>query len=221
MALDISKIIQYPAPESEYHRVEYPKSQVVIHHTASGGNSRGDIDYLNKLAGKVHVAFWIDRDGQIWQAFSSKYYAPHLGTPASTFKKFGVNNTIEDIHKHSIGIELDSWGWLTLKDGKYYSYTGETVKPENVVTFPKGFRGYKYYERYTDAQIAALKNLLIYLCNTYKISKKYNSDMWDVSANALRGQNGIYAHVSYRESGKWDAAPEEHLIQMLENLEKS
>lgn len=219
MALDISKIIQYPAPEKEYHKVIYPKVQIYYHHTASGGNSKGDMDYLNTDAqGAVNCTFFIDRTGPIWQAFSSKYYSAHLGTPQSTFKKFNVNNTVLELHKKSISIELDNWGYLTLKNGKYYSYAGVEVPSDKVQYYPDGFLGQKYYEKYTAVQIAALRDLTIYLCDTYAISKEYNCDMWAVSANALAGKNGIWTHVSVRESGKWDCHPQPELIEMIKGL---
>lgn len=221
MSLNISKIKWYPAPESEYHKAQFPKKQIVIHHTASGGDSKGDIDFLNKEAGKVHVAFWIDRNGTIWQAFSSKYYAPHLGVPTATFKKFKVDNTVDNLHKSSIGIELDSWGYLTLKNGKYVSYAGVEVKPENVITYPNLFLGQKYYEKYYKAQLLTLKDLLIYLAETFDISLEYNEDMWTVSKDALSGKNGVYTHISYRESGKWDCHCQKELIDMLKSLKSS
>jgi N-acetyl-anhydromuramyl-L-alanine amidase AmpD len=231
MSLDISKIKWYPAPHSEYHRVEFKKNQIVIHHTASGGNSKGDIDFLNRQAGKVHVAFWIDRNGQIWQAFSSRFYAAHLGTPTSTFRKFKVNNSVEKLHQQSVGIELDSWGWLEQggftnatgkwvkrEAGKFYSYTGSEVKAENVVTYEKGFLGKKYYEKYYEPQISALKDLLEYLCKTYSITPQYKENMWKVSKNALSGESGIWTHISFRESGKWDIHPQKEVINMLKSL---
>lgn len=221
MPLDLTKIKWYPLPDDEYHKEEFPKSQIVFHHTASGGTSKSDIDYWNSKAsaGAIATAFCIDRDGTIWQCFSSKYYAAHLGTPTVTFKKFEVNNNVDSLHKHSIGIELDSWGYLIKKGDKFYSsYGWEEVKPENVVTYPDGFRGQKYYEKYYPAQLNALKDLTEYLCSTYKINKQYNPDMWNVSKNALAGNNGIYTHVSYRETEKWDCHPSSELIEMIKNL---
>lgn len=219
MGLDISKIKQYPAPEKEYHKEVFPKAQAVLHHTASGGNSIGDMDYLNgDSQGAVNVPLFIDRDGTIYQAFSTKYYSAHLGVPQSTFLKFKVNNTCLDLHKKSVPIELDSWGYLTLKNGRFYSYAGVEVKKENVVTYPDGYLGQKYYEKYYTEQIKATEDVLIYLCNTYGISKEYNCNMWAVSADALSGKNGIWTHTSYRESGKWDCHPQPELIEMLKNL---
>lgn len=217
--LDIKKIKWYPAPEKEYHKDLHKKEQIVIHHTASGGNSKGDMDYLNgDQQGSVNCAFFIDRDGTIWQAFSSKYWAAHLGVPTSTFTKFKVKNDVATLHKKSIAIELDNWGYLSLKNGKFYSYTGAQIPAENVVSYDPPFLGHRYYEKYYEPQLKALSDLLVYLCDTYKISKEYQCDMWEVSANALSGKNGIYTHVSYRETGKWDAHPQKELITVLEQL---
>lgn len=232
MKVEDLNIKWYPAPDKEYHKEEFTKKQIVLHHTASGGNSKGDMDYLNgDSQGAVNVAFFIDRGGTLWQAFSSKYYAAHLGVPQTTFQKFKINSNSLTLHKHSIAIELDSWGWLEKggyttqsgkyikkEDGKFYSYTGEEVKKEDVTTYPNSFLGKKYYEKYYPKQLETLKKLLTYLTETYKISKQYNCDMWSVSANALSGKNGIYTHISYRESGKWDAHPDLELIKMLKSF---
>lgn len=220
MSLDTSKIKWYPLPESEYHKQEYPKSQITLHHTASGGNSKGDIDYWNSPAspGAIATPFVVDRAGQIWQCFSSKYYAAHLGVPASTFKKFGINSSSDKLHKSSIGIEIDNWGWLNKKGDKFYSYAGVEVPAENVITYAEPFKGFKYYEKYTKEQIAAVKDLVEYLCGLYKISKVYNPTMWNVSKEALQGKNGIWTHVSYRETGKQDCHPMPALIEMLKSL---
>lgn len=217
--LDLNKIKWYPAPQKEYHQEIFNKKQITLHHTASGGNSKGDMDYLNGDAqGAVNTAFFLDRDGTWWQAFSSKYWSAHLGVPQSTFVKFKVDNNVKNLHQHSIAIEIDSWGYLTKKGDKYYSYAGVEVKPENVIYYKDGFLGQDYYEKYTNAQISALQDMLVYLCNTYNISKEYNCNMWEVSADALSGKNGIWTHISYRESGKWDCHPQPELITMLESL---
>jgi len=217
--LDIKTIKWYPAPDKEYHKEIFDKKQIVLHHTASGANSKGDMDYLNgDTQGAVNCAFFIDRDGTIWQAFSSKYYSAHLGVPQTTFTKFKVNSNSTILHKHSIAIELDSWGYLSKKGDKFYSYANVEIKPENVITYPEGFLGQKYYERYYTPQLSALKDLLVYLCDTYKIPKEYHSNMWVVSSDALSGKPGIWTHISYRESGKWDNHPQKELINTLKSL---
>lgn len=232
MALEIDKIKWYPAPLKEYYQEIFEKKQIVLHHTASGGDVRGDMDYLNNDSqGAVNCAFFLNRNGDWWQAFSSKFWSNHLGVPASTFKKFKVNNSAKSLHQKSIAIEIDCWGWLekggftnsagkwVAKDpNKFYSYTGAEVPADRVQYYPEGFLGKKYYEKYTDAQIKSLEDMLVYLCDTYKISKEYNPNMWKVNADALSGKNGIWTHVSYRESGKWDCHFQKELVDMLKNL---
>lgn len=41
--------------------------------------------------------------------------------------------------------------------------------------------------------------------------------MWSVSNKALKGQNGLYTHNSYRRD-KSDVSPQPKLIEMLKSL---
>ena len=66
-------------------------------------------------------------------------------------------------------------------------------------------------------QIAALKDLLIYLCDTFQISRAYNPDIFDISKRALAGENGIFTHNSVRKD-KWDMYPCPRMIAMLSSL---
>ena len=81
------------------------------------------------------------------------------------------------------------------------------------------YRGYKYYEKYTDKQIAALKDVLEYLTKKYDIPFEYKEDMWDVSKDALNGVSGIYSHTSYR-ADKSDCHPQPELISMIKGEKK-
>jgi hypothetical protein len=81
MSLDVSKIKQVPLAETQYYKVEVPKKQIVLHHTA--GNSSG----INTIAnwnsddrGRIATCVVItgpgcktSPDGEICQAFSSKH----------------------------------------------------------------------------------------------------------------------------------------------------
>lgn len=214
----IKKIKWHPLTDDQYFKVEYPKKQIVLHHTASGGDRRGDIDYWQSNSDKIATAFVVDRDGTIWQCFNSKYYAYHLGVPASTFKKFGVNNTSLNLHQHSIGVELDNWGYLDKKGDRFYAWAGIEIPEEKVQVYTPNYLGKRYFEKYTEAQLTSTKELITYLCEEYNIPKNYNSNMWFANKDALSGKSGIWSHTSYRESGKWDAHPQLELINMLNNL---
>ena len=227
MGLDINKIIQYPLKSGQYFEEEHPKSQIVIHHTSGSSNPFFVIDGWNNNIDKIGTPFVISgkpkagettyKDGDIIQCFSSKYYAYHLGIPSSVFQKYNI--PYQRLDKTSIGIELANWGYvMKQKDGTFKNYVGGTVPNEEVVDLGKEFRGYQYYHRYSDLQLASLKDLLIYLCDKYKISKKYNEGMWDINQACLNGTNGIWNHTSCRND-KFDCSMQPHLIEMLKSLE--
>lgn len=209
--LDISKIVQAPLPESQYYKEESDKKQIVIHHTAGGPNAKNVVAGWKSDEVKVGTAFIIDGEGIIHQCFSSKYWAHHLGTKLS-------NNSL--LNKRSVAIEVTNWGGLTKKDGKFYNYVNKEVPANEVYTFEHAFRGSKYFHKYNEKQIESLRQLIVYLAKTYKISLTYYPEIWDLSAKAMNGSNGIFTHVSYRRD-KQDMSPQEDLINMLRNLQKT
>ena len=193
--------------ENQYFKEKQFKNQIVIHHTAGGSNADNVMHGWNFNVDRVATAYLIDGLGVVKQAFEPEYWAYHLGL------KSGNNLSL---NKGSIGIEVCNWGQLIKKGDKYYNYINKEV-PESEVVFLKKFRGFEYYHKYNDLQLASLKKLLNELCAKFAINKKYNSDMWDISPNALKGVNGIYTHVSYR-SDKNDMSPQINLIEMLKTL---
>ena len=193
--------------DNQYFKEKQFKNQIVIHHTAGGSNADNVIHGWNFNVEKVATAYVIDGLGIVKQAFEPEYWAYHLGLRSG-------NNL--SLNKGSIGIEICNWGQLIKKGDKYYNYINKEV-PESEVVFLKKFRGFEYYHKYNDLQLASLKKLLNELCAKFAINKKYNSDMWDISPNALNGVNGIYTHVSYR-SDKQDCAPQFNLIETLKTL---
>jgi N-acetyl-anhydromuramyl-L-alanine amidase AmpD len=193
--------------DNQYFKEKQFKNQIVIHHTAGGSNADNVMHGWNFNVERIATAYLIDGLGVIKQAFEPEYWAYHLGL------KSGNNLSL---NKGSIGIEVCNWGQLIKKGDKYYNYINKEV-PENEVVFLKKFRGFEYYHKYNDLQLASLKKLLNELCAKFAINKKYNSDMWDISPNALKGVNGIYTHVSYR-SDKNDMSPQINLIEVLKTL---
>src|SRR3990167_910100 len=182
-----------PFPDDKYFKQEFPKKQIVLHHTASGRGIDGD--YRTFLNNKFRIAthYIIDVDGTVNQLFSTNYWGHHLGITvdflkAKGFADSGVRNAL--LNKQSVAIEIDAWGGIALKDGKYYSYTGKEVPAEEVMKYDDAFKTYGtggkatpnffdkigvankpcfHYHKYTPAQIASTKTMLIYLCNLFKI----------------------------------------------------
>jgi len=224
MALDLSKIKQVPLKETQYIKEETPKKQIVLHHTAGNSSGVGTISmWDNDDRGRIATCVVISGpntkgmpDGEICQAFSSKYWAYHLGIKPEVFKAYNVS--YQSLDRIAIGIEICNWGPLSLKNGKYYNYVNMEIPFDQVTTLVEPYKGFKYYHKYSDAQIQSVKDLLIYWKGIYKIDLTYNYDqMFTVNAKALRGENGLYSHNSYRKD-KSDIYPCPRMIEMLKSL---
>lgn len=217
--LDLGEIIQVDFPNDQYIRESYNKNQIVLHHTVSGQGVGGDLAWWRKTASRIGTAIIVGWDGKIYQCFSSKYWAYHLGLRTSSNKA---------LNKGSIGVEIDAWGGLVRTNRKWYPAKWDTdlkkmvantrVSPiQNVQVYPEGFRGFYGFEKYTDEQIESVRQLLVFWNERYDIPLDYHEDMWDYSENAMEGKKGIWTHVSYRKD-KSDCHPQPELIEMLKSL---
>lgn len=202
--LRLDEIIQYPLSEGQYIREKTEKNQIVLHHTASGRNPYAVINYWNQTREKVATCVVIGGDGSIVQCFASEYWAGHIGN--------------DEYSRNSIGIEICSWGFLEKKGEKYISWAGVEVPANEVIEYQKNFKGKKYFQKYTQAQIDAVEKLLRYWNKKYGIPLDYNEkDMWGISENAQNKVAGIYTHNSFLAS-KSDIHPQPEIIKMLKNL---
>jgi hypothetical protein len=223
--LDVRKINQVPLKDSQYVKESTKKLQIVLHHTA--GNSSGPSTirmWENDDRGRIATCITISGkglskdtyDGEICQAFASKYWAYHLGIKPDVFRAQGL--PYRSLDPIAIGIEICNWGPLTNKNGKYYNYVNRQVPADQVCELSVPYKGHKYYHRYTDAQIQSVKELLVYWNNLWNIPIEYKEeDMWKVSKNALSAVPGVYSHNSYRKD-KSDIYPCPRMIEMLKSL---
>jgi len=174
--MDIKKIY---LPDDEYFPEKTEKKSIVLHHTA--GSHRPDWvvsawDRDKTKGGKslrVATHFVVggkstrdgntEWDGVIVEAFDLRYRAHHLGTK-------NTNNSL--LNKQSIGIEICNYGPLTkTQDGEFFTYVNSKVPEKDVVDLGKNWRGFRYYQNYTDKQIESVK----YIIET--VSKKYSIDV--------------------------------------------
>lgn len=224
MSLDLKKIKQVPLKETQYFKEEIKKSQIVLHHTA--GNSSGVTTIQNwneDDRGRIATCVTISGngvskntfDGEICQAFSSKCWGYHLGLKQDVFRAKGV--AYKSLDPIAIGIEICNWGPLEEKNGKFYNYVDREVPADQVCVLDKPYKGFKFYHAYTDAQIESVRQLLVYWNQVHGIDLTYHEDIWDVSVRALKGENGVFTHNSYRKD-KSDVSPQPKLIAMLKSL---
>jgi N-acetyl-anhydromuramyl-L-alanine amidase AmpD len=219
----LDKITMIGFPASQYLNTAFKKTQLFLHHTASSGNPFDVKDWWLSNTERVGTPFILARgdgqnykDGDIIQLFLSNRGIWHLGLKASDLIPGGKTST--ELNMNSIGIELANWGGLTHKDGKFFHYDGGIVPEADVIELATPYRGFKYFQSYTLAQLENLRNLLLVLGNKYSIPTKWiGMEMFDINPRCLKGESAIWAHVSCRKD-KFDVFPDPNLIKMLESL---
>jgi len=212
-----------PFGSNQYFQDAVKKHQIVLHHTAgnssgvatiNGWNAddRGRIATCVTISGKGKSTI----DGEICQAYSSRFWAYHLGIKPEVFAARNLKHLPLD--KHSIAIEICNWGGLDKVGDKYYNYVDREVLAEDVCILDEPYKGHKYYHAYTDAQIESVRQLLLYWGELYGISLKYDyTRLFTVNNDALTMVNGLYTHNSYRKD-KSDVSPQPKMIEMLKSL---
>lgn len=199
---DITKLlVQKPLPFKHYYQTMCVKTQLVMHHTGGGtGYSAWSwFKERNNGKGTISVPYIIEPDGSILNLFQNPFqFGYHLGVAGKS-----------NLDKASIPTELVNWGFLKEQE------IGKKVKEGEVIEYPALFRGFKYFHRYTDAQIESTYTLLKTLSFVTSIPLIYNYDQFfKVSKKALSGEPGLFSHCSYR-ADKTDCHPQPELIQML------
>lgn len=213
--LDIQKIVQKRLSKGQFFEEASDKTQIYLHHTAGNGNAEGVARYWNSNDSRIATAFVVGENGTIVQCFSSKHWAWHLGIDSQDFATRGL--PYKNLNKLSVGIEVCNWGMLKEKNGKFYNYVKGEINPSYVTTLETPYKGYKHWYKYTDAQIEATRQLIVYLCETYGIPKAYRKEIWSLDNEAFKGSKGIYTHNSVRKD-KADIYPCPRMIKMLESL---
>ena len=217
-------IDEYYLPKGEYIDGNYKNDYIILHHTAGGANPRAVIDYWGKDSlGRVATEFVIGGqncrtgnakyDGQIVRAFPEGCQAYHIGASGSSY-----------MNTHSVGIEMCNFGYV--RNGK--TYTGTSVDPTQTISLGAMFKGYSRWHKYSDAQIQAVRDLLLYVANRDNIDLHEGLYKWikaegpikafDFHTDAYNGKvKGLLTHTSIRKD-KCDCCPQPNLIDMILSL---
>lgn len=218
--------ILYLDPEEYFEGPSYPE-YIYIHHTAGWNNPTKTIrNWNNDTRGKIATEFVIGGqsikgnddswDGKIVKCLPDGAWGWHLGTGRS------------DMHKNSVGIEVNNFGPLT-KDGDVFkTYVGTIAHPDQVFDLGYEWRGYRYWHNYSDQQISSLKSLIQFIGNRdgIDISKglceflqsEQPDDAFEFKKEVLDGKvKGVLNHSNVRKD-KTDMYPHPKLIEMLKSL---
>lgn len=224
----LEKIKLVPFSPQQFLDEAVDKYQIYIHHTASSPDPYGVLKWWESTPERVATAFVIGgapgsstkwKDGDIIQAFGSNKWAWHLGLTQKHLTAGGPKaKTNTYLNKFSIGIEICSWGQVTKTDKGFVNYAGGRVADWEVCELAKPYKGYKYYQKYTEAQLQNTFDLLKFLGDKWNIPVKYKGDrIFDICPEALQGEPGVWTHTSVRPD-KFDCFPQPELITMLSAL---
>jgi len=215
---------QYPL-EDIFYPENTPKTQIYLHHTAGNQNVKRTIEIWNNRTDHVSTHYITNNNGETEQLYVDEYWANHLGVKGATFRSLGLQ--YRNLNKYSLGIELSAFGGVTLKGGQYKTIYNSTLpesgvaQPINKFGKPMTYKGYAYYEKYSNAQIANVKNVVQGWMDKYSIPFNYDWDeLFDpktLSKKALKGEKGVYTHNSVR-TGKQDIFPQKELLDMLKSI---
>ena len=230
------KIYDNLLSDEEYYSEETSKNTIWLHHTAGGSRPDWTIggwekDYQKDQNGqaildsignpkplKVGTQFVIGRsslkddfwDGRILRAFDDKFWAYHLG----------VGKNSKNLNSRSIGIEVCNYGPLVEnKNGVFLNYVNNPIHESQVVELATPFRGYQYWEKYTDLQLESLRKLILHLVDKWNIPYErgiYNREWFEYSDRWF-STGGLRTHTQVRRD-KLDMFPQPELIQVLNSL---
>lgn len=202
--MTIPTIKKIPLDKGQYRTDKQNKTHIFLHHTA-GGSVAGAIAGWNSTPERVATPYIIERTGDIYEVYDPELWANHLGGKCPLW-----------LEKASIGIEIVCYGQLTKKiNGDLTTYTGRTIKPEDAVK--ADFRGYEYYQRYTPEQISALKQLLPYLVDKFKIKlQEDRKNFWEYQ-DPSKLPPGIWSHTTVRKD-KVDIFPQKEIVDLVYSI---
>lgn len=204
---------------NNFHAQICNKKQIVLHHSAGWDNARGMFEAW-KNDGLKHVAtsIGITDDGAITRGFDEQFWAVHIGA-----WDIGLPNYTE-LESQSVAVEICNWGALMERNGQFFTWVGNYGRTSAGVTLPKekviklDYKGYPFYEIYTDEEIESLRRWVLLNALRFDIPLSYNpKDFWEVSQKAIAGVAGLYTHNSFI-SWKTDISPQPKMIKMLEKF---
>lgn len=212
-AKEIKVIVSKQLASSQYIKQNFKKSQIFVHFTLGGQHSENVINNWDSGEPQVSSAYVIDGEtAHIHETYNPNFWSYHLGIK-------GTNGKLDKI---SIGIEMCSWGPLTEKDGKFFTYTNKEIEVDKVYTLDEPFRGFLHYYAYSEEQLNSLEKLMCWLIEKYEISVQnfFDKNWFEYNEDIIKKITpGIYSHSSVRHD-KYDSYPDKRLIELLNRISK-
>lgn len=173
----------------DYIPSQTQKDLICLHHTV-GGSVVSTINYWKSDSRRIGTSYLIERNGDVYEVFDPKYWAYHLGLKGSG----GA------VDKRSIGIELASEGGLIQREGKFYCFdkvSDRTLFTQEYYDHQMPWRGYRFFDAYSDVQITSTIKLINILCQQFKIPKQTPANHFNAD-DVYREFTGILGHHHLR-----------------------
>lgn len=222
--------------KGQYIDQKTKKRAIFLHFTAGWDNPYNVIaDWERDKRGPIGTHFVIG--GENAQTLSTKYD----GEIVQTLPNFdvyawhlGIGNV--PLHRESIGIEVCSFGPLTLKNDKFYNVYKREVNSACAIDLGTDFRGHRYYQRFTELQLQSVKTLILKLANELDIDVRKGTQeflknvdpftAFDYNADIHAGKfkEGMFLHTQVSPKNKfghyekWDCPPQPELIELIKQL---
>lgn len=162
---------------NSYYPDPHPKDSIFLHHTEGYYRpdwvieswNRNKTNSTNKIrtaaslviGGKDPVKSDDSFDGKVLQAFPPNSWAHNLSIKSK-------KNTF--LNQKSISIELCNFGPLIESlNGGFYTRSNIRIPEDQVCELEEQFRGFKYFQKYSEKQLISLREILIDLSNRFEI----------------------------------------------------
>ena len=178
------------------------KKQILLTHTG-----RPITDYISGLQNRLNgdykklPHYVISREGEIIQIIPPKTYSKFLETAP--------------LNKQTIIISLENLGWLKknpLKDG-YINWIGNIY---NDKVYERKWRGYFFWQPYTEKQMEVLPQLILNLCDEFNIPKTAIGH--NVKVDRVDKFSGIASYSNYSRE-RTDLNPSFDFEELLKNID--
>lgn len=216
---------------------------LVWHHTAGWHNPINTISSWNRdKRGRVATQWCIGGpsikgdtkwDGVVVECFPDGYLGWHMGKVGS----------FEKMSKLAVGIEINNFGYLYERDGKFYAYPARSkgqwrsdyhkyeVPADQVCDLGYEFRGYRYWHKYSPKQIDALIKLTEHIMKIYPgidasqgipelLKTQSPAEAFGFQNDAYYGKVcGLWSHTSARKD-KFDVSPQPLVVDAAKKFAK-
>ena len=192
----------------QFFSEEFPKDLLVLHFTA-GQSARSAYDTWRGTPLQVATAYVVETDGFIYECFSPRAWAYHLGVTGAASANWKHD-------KRSIGIEIANPGPLVLDNtnpqqlnwwpGDFTAKWCTLAETTKYVAAP--YRGFSYFAAFPTVQSDAVIALVDHLCQAFSIPKALApaAQQPEFDMTFFNTFKGIATHQNFRKD-KADIGP--------------